>query len=116
MAMAGPPTSIQATHLVDWPISEDGFSVDVFFRDETPHAAVVGLIPVIAQNIVMARLNVDGRIGPTVHILGQDVVFIKRLVVDINNSAPAFDYISGHASIALEVGRCRIQGMPTYSD
>src|SRR5437899_10964707 len=98
MAMAGPPTSIQATHLVDWPISEDGFSVDVFFRDETPHAAVVGLIPVIAQNIVMARLNVDGRIGPTVHILGKDVVLIKRLVVELNHSNPHVDDMSGHGN------------------
>ena len=66
----------------------------------------------IAQNIVMARLNVDGRIGPTVHILGQDVVFIKRLVVDINNSTPDFNDISGHANNALDVGLRRIEGIP----
>src|SRR2546430_5372400 len=97
MALAGPSTSIQTTHFVDWPISEDSFSVDIFFRYEAPHAAVVRLIPVIAQNIVVARLNVYRRGGPMVHVLGEDVGFIQRLVVHLNNSTPGPHHIPRHA-------------------
>src|SRR5256885_235430 len=112
MALAGPPTSIQTTHLVDWPISEDSFSVDVFFRYQAPHAAVVRLIPVIAQNIVVARLNIYRRIGSMVHILRKDVVLIERLVVHLNNSAPDFNDVSGHANHALDIGLGWVEGIP----
>src|SRR5262249_52660600 len=62
LAMAGPPTSIQATHLIYWPVSENGFAVDVLLRHEAPHAAVVRLVSMVAQNIVMTGLDIHGRI------------------------------------------------------
>src|SRR5215813_5854294 len=49
-------TSVQATHFVHRPVSEHRFAVNVFLRYKPPHTAVVGLIAVIAQNIVMAGL------------------------------------------------------------
>src|SRR6266487_1277244 len=62
-------TSIQSSHLAYRPISEDGFAVDVFLRHQSPHAAVVGLVSVITKNIVVAGLNINGRVGAMIDIV-----------------------------------------------
>src|SRR6266850_813989 len=116
MALAGPPTSVQRSHFVDRPISENGFSVDVLLRDEAPHAAVVGLVPVIAQHVVVTWLDVYRRIGSMVHVLGQYVVLIERLVIDVNNAAADFDDVARHANYALDVGLRRIKWIPENDD
>src|SRR5260370_34682370 len=116
MALAGPPISIQGSHFIYGPISEDGFPVDVLLRHEPPHAAVVGLIPVISEDIVVARLDVYGRIGSMVQVLGQDIVLVKRPVIDINDAAADFNDIARHANDALDVGHRRIAWIPENDD
>src|SRR5215510_8280303 len=101
--MAGPPTSIQRSHLIYRPISEDGFAVDVLLGNKSPHAAVVGLIPVVAENVVVARLNINRRVRTMIHEFGQDVVFSQRLVIDVNSSALYFHDITGHSDDAFDV-------------
>src|SRR5690349_8865587 len=110
------PTSIERTHFVDRPISEDSFSVNVLFGYETPHTAVVGLIAVIAQNIVVSRLDIDWRICSMVQIFGQDVVLIKRLVIDVHDTAPDFDDIARHSDDALDVRLRGIERIPKHDD
>src|SRR5215813_12271118 len=56
MATAGPPTSIQTTHLIYRPVSENGFAVDVLLGHKAPHAAVIGLVSMVAENVVMTGL------------------------------------------------------------
>src|SRR5881394_1365831 len=98
------PGSIQGSHFVDGPISEYGFTVNVLLRNEAPHAAVVGLITVVAQNVEVAGLDINRGIGAVIHELGQDVILIQRLVVDVNHAAADFNNIAGHADDALDVG------------
>src|ERR1051326_7799589 len=109
--MPGSP-SVQRSHLVDRPISKDGLAVDVLLGDEPPHAAVVGLITVVAQHVKVAGLDVYRRIGSMVHELRQDVILIKRLVVDINNTTAHFNDVPGHPHDALDIGLCGIQRIP----
>src|SRR5213083_1208328 len=59
-------TSIERTHLAYGPISENSFTVDIFLRDQSPHAAVVGLVTVITQNVIVSGLDIDGRVGAMV--------------------------------------------------
>src|SRR5262249_30206079 len=93
--------SIQRSHFVHWPISKHGSAVNVFRRHKPPHTAVVGLISVVAQNIVMAGLDVDWRVRAMVQKLRQDVIFIEFLVIHQDFAAFDFNYISRHADDAL---------------
>src|SRR6516162_10217746 len=112
MALAGPPTSIQRTHFVYGPVSEDCFSVDVLLGYEAPHAAVVGLVPMIAEHVVVAGLDVHRWISPMIQVLRQNVILVKGLVVDVNNTTPNLDDVTRHSDHALDVRLRGIEGIP----
>ena len=68
---------IDGTHLIDWPVSEDCFAVDILFGDETPHTAVVGLIAMIAQDVVVTGFDIDRRVTSPIEEIGRHVVLIE---------------------------------------
>src|SRR5262245_34080085 len=103
MALASPSASIEGTHLFNRPISENSLAVDVFFRHESPHPAIVGLIPVVTQNKVMAWFDVLRRIRAVIEIFGQDVILFERLVVDVDDTAFNLHDVTGHAHNPLDV-------------
>src|SRR5579872_2435426 len=47
--------SVQDANLVEWPVNEDCFAVDVPARNSTPGAAVVGGTPVIAHHEILIQ-------------------------------------------------------------
>src|SRR5215813_2063837 len=103
MALAGPPTSIQRSHLINGPIPEDGFAVYVFFRYQPPHPAIVGLVAVIAENIVVTGFHINGWIGAVIEIFRQDVVLVERLFVDVDDAALDLHDVTRHTNDAFDV-------------
>src|SRR5439155_23926813 len=65
-------TLIQTTHLAYRPVSENRFTVDIFLRHQSPHAAVVGLVAVIPENVIVAGLDINGRVGAMIEVFWVD--------------------------------------------
>src|SRR5579883_350185 len=115
--VSGPPaTSIEATHFIDRPVSENGFPVDVFLRYLSPHAAVVGLIPVVAENVIVTGLDRYRRIGAVIQEFRQEIGLIQLLVVHVDDSAANLNDIAGHADHPLDVGFRRIERVPEHDN
>src|SRR5262245_54303350 len=114
--MAGTSASIQRSHFIYRPISEDGFAVDVSLRNKAPHAAVVRLVSVVTEDIVMPGLDVNRWVGTPIHEFRQDVVLVKRLVIDVNKAAADFDDVTGHTDHAFDVRLRGIERIPKNHD
>ena len=102
--------------MIDRPVCEDSFAVDVVTSYGAKHARIVGAIAVVAHHEVIPFRNLHRTVARSVEIIRRNVRLGDFFAIDVHMAEPNFESLTGQRDNALDETFRSVERIPENDD